>query len=59
MEKTKPILVAVFIYIFIQGLALWISSGGFGIEKGVIQKVDEGEIKPVTKDPDDPFDVSP
>ncbi|MEA1925091.1 MAG: presenilin family intramembrane aspartyl protease [Candidatus Altiarchaeota archaeon] len=55
MNKINSILIAVFIYVFIQGTALWISSGGYGIEKGVIEKIDKGEIKAVTENPQDPY----
>ncbi len=55
MNKISSILIAVLIYIIIQGTALWISSGGHGIEKGVIEKIDKGEIKAITEDPQDPY----
>ncbi len=55
MNKINSILIAVLIYVFIQGTALWISSGGYGIEAGVIEKIDKGEIKAMTENPEDPY----
>lgn len=52
------VLFAAFIYLFIQGLALWMSHGGAGVEKGMIQRMDEGEIETVTEDPEDPYSAA-
>ncbi len=55
MKNINSFFIAIFIYIFIQGVALWISAGGYGIKKGIVEKVDEGEIQPVTENPRDPY----
>jgi presenilin-like A22 family membrane protease len=56
MRYLKPLLITVVIYLLVQGLGLWISAGGHGVEKPMDVRVrEEPELQLPIEDPEDPY----
>jgi len=56
MKYLKPLFLVIGIYLLVQGLGLWVSAGGFGVEKPMEQRVkEEPGLQLPIENPEDPY----
>ncbi len=58
-DYTRALFITATIYLLVQGIALWIGGGGFGVERGIIERVEneEGIYQPMVPEPEKPESV--
>ncbi len=56
MKYLKPLLITIAIYLLVQGIGLWVTVGGFGVEKPMEERIEEEpELQLPIENPEDPY----